>query len=138
MKILLLNGPNLNLLGTREPAVYGNITLAEILAQVQATFPTHRIEHLQSNHEGVLIDRLHAAASDGTEGIVLNPGALCHTSYALADAIRSIQVPVVEVHLSNLYAREAWRHQSVTAAACRGMISGFGAQSYVLGVRALG
>ncbi len=139
MNILLLNGPNLNRLGAREPDIYGPLTLEQIVAAVTARFPQHRITHLQSNHEGVLIDRLHAAAADGTEGIVFNPGALSHSSYALADAIRSIPVPVVEVHLSNLYARaEAWRHRSVTAAACRGVISGLGAESYVLGVQALG
>ena len=137
--ILVLNGPNLNRLGQREPDIYGTATLDEVLALLQARFPAVRFDHVQSNHEGALIDRLHQAATDGTEGIVLNPGALSHSSYALADAIRSIPVPVVEVHLSNLYARaESWRHRSVTAAACRGVVSGFGPHSYVLGVLALG
>ncbi len=138
-KILILNGPNLNRLGQREPEIYGTATLEDVLATLRAAFPQVQFDHLQSNHEGVLIDRLHAAAADGTQGIVFNPGAYSHSSYALADAIRSIPVPVVEVHLSNLYARaESWRHRSVMAAACRGVISGFGPHSYVLGVQALG
>lgn len=139
MKILILNGPNLNRLGQREPEIYGATTLDELLADLRARLPQHELTHLQSNHEGVLIDALHTAASDGTQGIVFNPGAYSHTSYALADAIKSIApLPVVEVHLSNLYARaEGWRHRSVTAAACQGVVSGFGFVSYYLGVLAL-
>jgi len=139
MKILILNGTNLNRLGQREPEIYGTATLDELLADLRTRLPQHELTHLQSNHEGVLIDALHASATDGTQGIVFNPGAYSHTSYALADAIKSIApLPVVEVHLSNLYARaEGWRHRSVTAAACRGVVSGFGFVSYFLGVTAL-
>lgn len=135
MKILVLNGPNLNLLGTREPAVYGSTSLAEIERGMRETFESVTFEFFQSNSEGALIDRLHRCAADGTDAVVMNPGAYTHTSVALRDAIASITTPVVEVHLSNLHKREEFRHQSLTAAACVGQISGFGARSYYLAVR---
>lgn len=136
--ILLLHGPNLNLLGTREPEIYGKMTLNDIndlvLRYVQPYGVGLRAE--QSNHEGALIDMLHAARN-WADGVVFNPGAYTHTSIALRDAIGAIQIPVVEVHLSNVHAREPFRHQSLLAAMCLGQISGFGWRSYLLGAQAL-
>jgi 3-dehydroquinate dehydratase-2 len=138
MRILILNGPNLNLLGQREPGVYGSITLAEIEAGVrsQAEAWGVEVEFRQTNHEGQLVDWLHEA-DRGFDGVVLNAGAYTHTSLALRDAIAGIRVPVVEVHLSNVYAREEFRHRSMIAGVCAGQVSGFGAWSYILGLAAL-
>jgi 3-dehydroquinate dehydratase-2 len=137
--ILVLHGPNLNLLGQREPGVYGRVTLAEIDAAIAQHGATRgaRVECRQSNHEGVLVDAIQQAAGQGFAGVVLNPGAFTHYSYALRDAIAGVSIPVVEVHLSNPYARERFRHRSVTAPVCRGQISGFGPQSYLLGLDAI-
>ena len=137
--ILVLHGPNLNLLGQREPGVYGQATLGEVDAAIgqHAAARGIRVECRQSNHEGVLIDLVHGAASQGFQAIVINPGALTHYSHALRDAIAAVALPVVEVHLSNVHAREAFRRHSVTAPACRGQIAGFGLQSYLLGVDAV-
>ncbi len=136
--ILVLNGPNLNLLGTRQPEVYGHTTL-KIIEDLCVSHGETRglaVSHLQSNHEGALIDAIHAAR--GTQdGIVLNAGAYTHTSVALMDAISSAQVPVVEVHLSNIHAREEFRHKSYIAPVAIGQIIGFGAQGYVLALDAL-
>lgn len=132
MQILVLHGPNLNLLGTREPAVYGSTTLAEIdaalAAQAQAAGAT--LGSLQSNHEGVLIDRVQAARSDGTGFIIINPGAYTHTSVALRDALAAVAIPFVEVHLSNVHRREAFRQHSYFSDLAEGVIVGLGAAGY--------
>jgi 3-dehydroquinate dehydratase-2 len=136
--ILVLHGPNLNLLGQREPGVYGALTLVEVDRAVteHARARGARVECRQSNHEGVLVDAVHGAGAEGFAAIVVNPGAFTHYSYALRDAIAAVATPVVEVHLSNVHAREPFRRRSVTAPVCRGQIAGFGLQSYLLGIDA--
>jgi 3-dehydroquinate dehydratase-2 len=137
-RLLVLHGPNLNLLGQREPAVYGRTTLAEIDADLAAIARQsgHDLASFQSNSEGALIDRIHAAAKEGTAFIVINPGALTHTSVALRDALAAVAIPFVEVHLSNVHARETFRHRSYLADLAVGVITGFGADSYRLGLTA--
>ena len=137
-RVLVLHGPNLNLLGTREPAVYGTTTLARLDREIQRHAVGRGAEAVcrQSNHEGQLIDWLQGAAREGFAAIVINPGALTHYSLALRDAVSSVSLPVVEVHLSNVHAREEFRRHSVIAAVARGQISGFGPASYLLGVDA--
>jgi 3-dehydroquinate dehydratase-2 len=139
MKILVLHGANLNLLGTREPAVYGRVTLAQVdrMLREHARRRRDTVECRQSNHEGQLIDWLQSARREGFDGVVFNPGAFTHYSIALRDAVAAITLPVVEVHLSNVHGREEFRRHSVIAAVARGQISGFGPQSYLLGFDAL-
>ena len=136
--IWVINGPNLNLLGIREPGVYGSLSLQSIEDRLrkQADNAGIDITFFQSNHEGAIIDRIHEAMGQA-DGILLNPGALTHYSYAVRDAISSVKVPTVEVHLSNIHARESFRHTSVIAPVCAGQISGFGAVGYELGIQAL-
>ena len=135
MNILIINGPNLNLLGKRQTDIYGTRSFDEYIEELKQLFPQHAIEYYQSNHEGAIIDRLH---SDGftADAIILNAGAYTHTSIAIADAIRSISAPVIEVHISNIYAREDYRRISHIANACRGSILGFGLDSYRLAIEA--
>jgi len=136
--ILILHGPNLNLLGTRQPEVYGSMTLEEINSAIRQHVRPFEIELrvAQSNHEGDLIDRLHEARG-WADGVVFNPGAYTHTSVALRDAITAIDVPVIEVHISNIHGRESFRHKSLLSGVCLGHIAGFGWRSYVLAVDAL-
>lgn len=136
--VLVLHGPNLNLLGERETGVYGKTTLVELDAAIaqHAAARGVSVECRQSNHEGALVEAVQKAAEQGFDAIVMNPAAFTHYSYALRDAIAAVSIPVIEVHLSNIHGRESFRHRSVTAAACRGQISGFGPQSYLLGLDA--
>ena len=139
MKILVINGPNLNFLGIREKGIYGEETYDSLCARIQkkAEQLGVQVEIFQSNSEGGLIDRIQAAYTDGTEGIVINPGAYTHYSYALRDALASIQMPKLEVHISNIHQREEFRHTSVTAPACDGQIVGLGLQGYELALEAM-
>lgn len=136
--VFVLNGPNLNLLGTREPEIYGRETLDDIGAMLaeQAGGLGLTIDMRQSNHEGHLIDWLHQAAASGAQAVLLNPGGYTHTSVALRDAVAAIAVPVIEVHLSNPEAREAFRHKSLVGGVCKGSVRGFGAASYTLALDA--
>ena len=136
MKILIINGPNLNLLGTREPQHYGTGTMDSVLDALKSQYPRVEFDYYQSNVEGFLIDRLHKTLEEPCDGVVLNAGGYTHTSVALRDAIAAIKVPVVEVHISNVHSREEFRHRSLISAVCKGVICGFGLDSYRLGVEA--
>lgn len=137
-RILIINGPNLNLLGVREPGIYGNNSMESYLETLRSRYLNYSIEYFQSNHEGEIIDKLHSVGFDNDlNGIVLNAGAYTHTSLAIADAIAAINVPVVEVHISNVHSREAVRHHSMISSVCRGVIAGFGMNSYRLGIEAV-
>lgn len=138
-RILIVNGPNLNLLGVREPSIYGNHSMESYLETLREIYRNScEIEYYQSNHEGDIIDILHQVGFDESlEGIILNAGAYTHTSLAIADAIAAIKVPVIEVHISNVHSREEVRHHSMISGVCRGVIAGFGMNSYLLGIEAL-
>ena len=135
-KLLILNGPNLNLLGVREPEVYGTTTFEQYFSTLKTAFPQFELTYFQSNVEGELINKLHEVGFT-YDGIVMNAGAYTHTSIAIADAISGIKTPVIEVHISNVHAREEFRHKSQIAAVCTGVIAGFGLKSYELALRAL-
>jgi len=136
IKIQIINGPNLNLLGVREPGIYGSLSFEEYLQGLIKRYPEIEISYFQSNTEGELIDKLHETGFS-YDGIILNAGAYTHTSLAIHDAIKTISTPVVEVHISNIHARETFRHQSMLAGACKGVIAGFGMDSYRLAIEAL-
>jgi 3-dehydroquinate dehydratase-2 len=136
MKILIVNGPNLNLLGTREPSVYGKESFESYFAKLQEDFPELTLHYYQSNHEGAIIDKLQESGFS-YEGIVLNAGAYTHTSIAIADAISSIRTPVIEVHISNVYDREPFRHHSYLSPVSRGILAGFGLKGYALAIQFL-
>ncbi len=135
-RILIINGPNLNLLGKREPGIYGSQTFEAYLEGLRATFGGIELHYFQSNHEGALIDKIHEVGFD-FQGIVINAGGLTHTSVALADALSAVAAPAVEVHISNIHAREAFRHHSYLSSRCKGMICGLGLKGYELAVRFL-
>lgn len=137
MRIYIINGPNLNLLGKREKEIYGTETLWDLENRLKKAFPKVSFEFFQSNHEGSIIDTLQKTMDGAADGVVVNPGAYSHTSYAIRDAIRALPVPVVEVHLSNIHAREEFRRTSVTAEVCRGVIAGLGLEGYALAVQYL-
>ena len=143
-KIQIINGPNLNLLGKREPGIYGQMSFEEYLPQLQARYPGVDISYYQSNVEGELINQMQqvgtpfgSSGGEVVDGIILNAGAYTHTSIALQDCIRSLKCPVIEVHISNIHQREAFRHQSLISCACKGVICGFGLDSYRLAIEAL-
>ena len=136
MTIHIINGPNLNLVGKREPEVYGNRSLDQYLQELADQFPQHTIDVYQSNIEGEIVDRLQAVGFDDC-GIVLNAGGYTHTSVAIADAVAAITAPVIEVHISNIYAREPFRHKSLLSPVCKGIIAGFGLDSYRLALLSL-
>ena len=133
MKIQIINGPNINLLGKREPSIYGAVSFEDYLVELRRTYPDIEIAYYQSNVEGEMINKIHEVGFD-YDGIVLNAGAYTHTSIALYDAIKAVTTPVVEVHISNVHARESFRHVSMISAACRGVILGFGLDSYRLAI----
>ena len=134
MKILIINGPNLNLLGTREPEIYGSVSMEDYLLELNTEFPNHELLYYQSNIEVELINRLQ---KDDFNAVVINPGAFTHYSYAIADCLKNIQIPKIEIHISNIYKREEFRKKSVTAESCDAVISGFGMKGYKLALQSL-
>ena len=139
MKITVIHGPNLNMTGIRQPEIYGTATFSDITAQIDRLAEDLQITlaQFQSNHEGEIVDLIQACHTDGTTGIVINPGAYTHYSFAVADAISAVDIPAVEVHLSNVHAREEFRRKSVVAPYCIGQISGFGAEGYIMAIKFL-
>ncbi len=137
MRILIINGPNLNLLGVREPGIYGSRGFEDYLSELRSAYGSDEITYYQSNHEGGIIDKLHEVGFGSVDGVVLNAGGYTHTSVAIADAISAIKTPVVEVHISNIGKREDFRHHSFLSAVCLGSIAGFGLDSYRLGIEAI-
>ncbi len=137
MRILIINGPNLNLLGKRQPEIYGRTTLWDLENRLKEKFPKVKLEFYQSNSEGAIIDYLQKAMDGSAAGVVLNAGAYSHYSYAIRDAIACLPVPVIEVHISNTYAREEFRHTSVLSSVCKGVIAGFGVQGYEMALQAV-
>lgn len=137
MKILIINGPNLNLLGTRDTGIYGTGTLKDLQGFIKKSYESHQFSFFQSNIEGEIIDKIQQAMNDGTEGLITNLGAYTHTSVALRDALESVKIPKVEVHISNIHAREKFREKSLTGEVMDGIITGFGKHSYLLGVQAI-
>jgi 3-dehydroquinate dehydratase II len=137
MRILIINGPNLDILGKREPEVYGSMTLWDIENRLKEKFPKVKLEFYQSNSEGPIIDALHKGLDGSVNGVVLNPGAFTHYSYAIRDAAAALKIPVIEVHLSNVHAREEFRHTSVIAPVCKGVIAGFGTYGYEMAVECI-
>ncbi len=135
--IIIINGPNLNLLGKREPHIYGNQTFEEYFEALKSVFPDATLHYFQSNHEGAIIDKIHEIGYGNVlfDGIVINAGAYTHTSVAIADALSAVQTPAVEVHISNIHTREVFRHHSYLTRVCKGMITGLGLKGYELGVR---
>lgn len=136
MKILLINGPNLNMLGSRQPEIYGSQTFEDYFEEMKLRFSEHDLWYFQSNHEGALIDHIQQNAS-GMDGMVINAGGLTHTSVSLADAVANLKIPVIEVHISNIFARESFRHNSFLSPVCKGLICGLGLYGYALAVEAL-
>ncbi len=134
MKILIINGPNLNLLGTREPEIYGSVSMEDYLLELNIEFPNDELLYYQSNIEGELINHLQ---KDDFDAVVINPGAFTHYSYAIADCLKNIQIPKIEIHISNIYKREEFRKKSVTAESCDAVISGFGMKGYKLALQSL-
>lgn len=137
MNILIINGPNLNLLGKRNPGMYGTGSLSELEDFLKKEFPAHSLTFYQSNVEGELINKIQGALTDGTEGLVMNPGGFSHTSVAIRDALEPLEIPKVEVHISNIHARESFREKSITGGVMNGIITGLGKYSYVLGIQAI-
>lgn len=138
MRIYIINGPNLNLLGRREPEIYGRVSFEDYLPKLKAKYPHHEIAYYQSNHEGDLIDKLQEAERHLYDAVVMNPGAYAHTSIAIADCIRSINIPVIEVHITDISKRESYRRHSFTAEACVKCISGYGLEGYEMAIDVLG
>lgn len=136
MNIQIINGPNINLLGKREPSIYGSVTFEDYLKELRSLFPSYKIDYFQSNVEGEMINKIHEVGFD-YDLIVLNAGAYTHTSIAIYDAIRAITTPIIEVHISNVHAREEFRHKSMISAACKGVICGFGLDSYRLAIESI-
>lgn len=134
MKILIVNGPNLNLLGTREPEIYGNVSMESLLENLKEEFSSHEISYFQSNYEGGIIDKIQ---ENNFDALVINPGAFTHYSYAIADALKNLKKPKIEVHISNIYQREEFRQKSVTAAYTNAVLSGFGIKGYRLAILSL-